>query len=141
MASILSWKLARHFHTHAVGGGEGVAQPLFPSSATASFPHWREEEDDGVRDGFASDLVFPSRWALLLFGNSAEQGPFSPQLKQLLRFKYRSLGFSLESLVDIPSRGRRSDLSLSLRCNSLRFSSASREREENRDDAEELLRS
>ena len=104
-------------------------------------------KDEGVRDGLASDLALPSRGALPLFGHSAAQWPFSPQLKQFLQLKYRSshvdlsLGFSLESLGDLHSRGRRSNLSLSLRGNSLLFSSASHERDENRDDAAELLRS
>ena len=99
-----------------------------------------------IRDGFASVLALPSSGALPLFGHSAAKWLFSPQLKRFPRVEYRSsqvdlsIGFSLDSLGNIPSRGRRSDLSLSLPGNSLRFSSASREREENRDEAEELLR-
>ena len=84
MESLLSRKQARHYHTHAVGGGDVFAQRLLPSSATAAFPYWLEQEDEGVHDGFASDLTLPSRWALPLFGHSAAQWPFSPQLKQFL---------------------------------------------------------
>ena len=118
-----------------------------PVQRPPPFHDWREEEDEGVRYCFASGLALPSRWALPLFGHSAAQWQFSPQLKQFLRLEYRSsrgdlsLGVSLESLGDLHSRGRRSDLFLSLRGNSLRFSSASREREENQGDVEELLRS
>ena len=50
-----------------------------------------------------------------------------------------ALGFSMESVGDLPSRSRCSDLSLSLLRNSLRLSSAPSEREEKRDDVEEHL--
>ena len=81
MASLLSLKQARPFHKHAVGGGAGFAQPLLPSSATAAFTDCCEGEDEGVRGGFASDLALPSSVALPLFGYSAAQWPFTPQLK------------------------------------------------------------
>ena len=122
--------------------GRGLLSRCCQVQRPPPFHDWREEEDQGVRDGFASDLALPSRGALPLFGHSAAKLPFSPQLKQFLRLEYRSsrgflsLGFSRESLGDLHSRGRRSDLSLSLRGNSLRFSPASRECEENRDEAE-----
>ena len=134
------------FHTHAVVSGSGVAQLLLTSSATAAFSRLAGRRGRVVRDGFASDLALQSSGALPLFGYSAAQWQFSPQLKQFLRLEYRSsrgdlsLGFSLESLDELPSRCRRSDISLSLRGNSLCFSSTSRERKENRDDAEERLR-
>ena len=73
MASLLSRKLARHFHTHAVVGEAAVAQLPLPISATAAFPDCLEEEDEGVRDGFASDLALSSLVALPLFGHSTAQ--------------------------------------------------------------------
>ena len=128
------------------GAGRELISCCCPVEGPPHFPDWLEEEYEGVGYGFASDLALPSSWALPLFGHSAAKWLFSPKLKQFLRLEYRSsrgdqsLGFSLESLGDLTSRGRRSDLFLSLRCTSLRFSSASREREWNQDDAEDLLR-
>ena len=148
-----TWRHCCHGSKHGIStltlleAGRGLLSRCCPVQRPPHFPDWMEEEGEWVRDGFASDLALPSRVALPLFGNLAAQWPFSQQLQQFLRLEYRSslgdlsLDFSRESLGDIHSRGRRSDLSLSLRGDSMRFLPASRERLENRDDAEERLRS
>ena len=148
MALLLSRKQAQQFLTHAVADVDGVAQPMLPLSATPtlSLPAGRRRRCGTRRLHFRLSLVVPLSLAFVLAfscPNSVQTLSHRVEAISAVRISIvtgdLSMGSFLESLGDLPSQGRRSDLSLSLRGNSLRFSSASRELQEKRDDVVELL--
>ena len=91
-----TWRRCCHGSKHGIstltlwGAWRGLLSRCLPVQRPPPFHDWREEEDECVHDGFASDLALPSSVALPLFGHSAAQWPFSQQLKQFLRLEYRS---------------------------------------------------
>ena len=133
-------------HSRCWGRGGCCSAAVAQFSGRSLFPTGGKGKMRGTRWlRFTFGLAVPRGLAFVFVFAFSCQWPFSPQSRNFCGWSFGRLGgdmslnFSWESLNDLPSRGRRSDLSLSLRGNSLRFSSASREREEKRDDAKELL--